>query len=118
MRFPMHIESVSRARHFVRSVLSGFPADTVDVAELLTSELATNAIVHGGTAFDVMVSEAEGTLRVAVTDQSRDQPVLLAPLESDVHGRGLLILDQLAKQWGTADNRPGKTVWFDLASGA
>jgi anti-sigma regulatory factor (Ser/Thr protein kinase) len=118
MRFPMHMDSVSRARQFVRSTLCQLDQDTIDTAELLTSELATNAIVHGHTSFDVIVSEAEGTLRVAVSDQSGRMPVLLAPGECDVHGRGLLILDRLARQWGTADDHPGKTVWFDLAAGA
>ncbi len=112
----MAIESVSRARQFVRAALEYFPGDTVDTAELLTSELATNAIVHGHTAFDVMVSDADGTLRIAVTDHSGLMPVLLSPGASDVRGRGLLILDRLSDQWGTADNRPGKTVWFDLAT--
>jgi anti-sigma regulatory factor (Ser/Thr protein kinase) len=118
MRFPQHMDSVSRARQFVRSALGQLDEDIIDTAELLTSELATNAIVHGHTSFDVMVSEADGTLRVAVSDQSGRMPVLLSPDERDVHGRGLLILDRLAHQWGTADDHPGKTVWFDLVAGA
>jgi anti-sigma regulatory factor (Ser/Thr protein kinase) len=116
MRFPMHIDSVCRARQFVRSVLDGLPDETVGTAELLTSELATNAIVHGHTAFDVEVTTSELSLRVAVSDQCEHLPVLLSPGQSDVHGRGLMILDSLARQWGTADNGPGKTVWFDLPS--
>jgi anti-sigma regulatory factor (Ser/Thr protein kinase) len=114
----MAIESVGRARQFVRSTLRRFPAATVDIAELLTSELATNAVLHGRTAFDVVVSESGDLLRIAVTDRSGRMPVLLSPGESDVHGRGLLILDELSDHWGTEENPTGKAVWFDLAVGA
>jgi anti-sigma regulatory factor (Ser/Thr protein kinase) len=116
MRFPMHIDSISRARHFVRSVLPELPDETVRTAELLTSELATNAIVHGHTAFDIEVTTSGPTVRVAVTDQCEQLPVLLSPDPSDVHGRGLLILERLASRWGTAGDGPGKTVWFDLVA--
>jgi anti-sigma regulatory factor (Ser/Thr protein kinase) len=118
MRFPMAIESVGRARQFVRSSFRRFPPATVDTAELLTSELATNAVLHGRTAFDVVVSESDDRLRVAVIDRSGRMPVLLSPAESDVHGRGLLILDELSDHWGTEENPTGKVVWFDLAAGA
>ena len=114
MRFPQHTDSVFRARQFVRGALPGLPEDTVETAELLTSELATNAIVHGHTAFDVEVTLSDGTIRVTVTDLSEHLPVLLSPWLSDVHGRGLLILDQLADRWGTYGTGTGKKVWFDL----
>ena len=114
----MHIDSISRARHFVRSVLPELPDETVRTAELLTSELATNAIVHGHTAFDIEVTTSGPTVRVAVTDQCEQLPVLLSPDPSDVHGRGLLILERLASRWGTAGDGPGKTVWFDLVAPA
>ena len=118
MRFPMSIDSVARARHFVRSALKEFPGATVDTAELLTSELATNAVLHGRTAFEVSVRVAAGRLHIAVTDGSGGAPVPLSPLGSDCHGRGLLILDELSERWGTTADPPGKMVWFDLVAGA
>ena len=93
---------------------SGGRCRGVETAELLTSELATNAIVHGHTAFDVEVTLSDGTIRVTVTDLSEHLPVLLSPGLSDVHGRGLLILDQMADRWGTYGTGTGKQVWFDL----
>jgi anti-sigma regulatory factor (Ser/Thr protein kinase) len=110
----MHIDSVARSRQFVRSALGHCPADTVDTAELLTSELATNAILHGRTGFDIVVSEGGRTVHVGVSDLNGRMPVLLSPGESDVHGRGLLIVDRLSERWGTRNDRPGKTVWFDI----
>ncbi len=114
MRFPMRADSVSHARHFVRHMFSVFPSRTVEIAELLTSELATNAVLHGCTAFDVIVSQDDDALRVAVHDESNRMPVPLAGKPSDPHGRGLSMVELLSDKWGTVQNGPGKTVWFDL----
>jgi anti-sigma regulatory factor (Ser/Thr protein kinase) len=114
MRFPMRADSVSEARHFVRLVFSICPSQIVEAAELLTSELATNVVLHARTAFDVIASQSDETLRVAVHDESNRMPVPLAREPCDLHGRGLSMVELLADHWGTIKDRPGKTVWFDL----
>ena len=91
--------------------------DLTDVAALLVSEVATNALVHGSGDVQV-VAHAEGDgLRVEVQD---DEPQLPQPRQAgalDEGGRGLALLDALATTWGT-DSRPdGKTVWFELRRG-
>ncbi len=113
-RFPMSVDSVARARHFVRQVLGQCPTVTVDTAELLTSELATNAVVHGHTSFDVSVSHSEGLLRIAVSDGNDHHPAVRTPDYSDLHGRGMQLVEHLADSWGSTGHYPGKTVWFDI----
>jgi anti-sigma regulatory factor (Ser/Thr protein kinase) len=113
-RFPMSADSVVRARHFVRQVLGQCSAVTVDTAELLTSELATNAVVHGHTSFDVSISHGEGLLRIAVSDGNDHHPAVRAPDYADLHGRGMQLVEHLADSWGSTGHYPGKTVWFDI----
>jgi hypothetical protein len=90
----------------------------VELVALMLSELATNAVQHAGTEFEVditMTREASlYRLRVGVTDQSPGLPVLPEPAADAPHGRGLRIVETLADAWGIEIRRghPGKTVWF------
>ncbi|QLJ02063.1 ATP-binding protein [Streptomyces sp. NEAU-sy36] len=74
---------------------------TMDDALLVTSELTTNAIVHGGgiTGFDVEVDS--GGVRVSVSDRSDELPVATAPVDGHAptrrHGRGWPIVCHLAR---------------------
>jgi anti-sigma regulatory factor (Ser/Thr protein kinase) len=113
-RFPMTVGSVGEARRFITEVLARCDEGVVTVARLLTSELATNALIHAHTSFDVLISEQEGVIRVAVTDESSEMPAVLSLSRSAQSGRGLLLLKELSEDWGVTENRPGKTVWFDL----
>jgi anti-sigma regulatory factor (Ser/Thr protein kinase) len=113
-RFAMSAASVAKARHFVRQVLGHCPGSTVDTAELLTSELATNAVLHGHTSFDVSVSHGSGVLRVAVSDGNDLHPSVLTPDHHALHGRGMRLVEHLADSWGSVGQHPGKTVWFDI----
>jgi hypothetical protein len=83
-------------------------------AALLVSELATNAIVHAKTPFEVRVRVAAST-RVEVTDHS-STALRVGPASSDSeHGRGLCVVHAIASSWGVEDAPPGKRVWFELA---
>ncbi len=84
------------------------------MAVLLTSELVTNAIVHGGSSARVRMVGTRHRLRVEVGD---DNPCLPSPRErSDeaTGGRGLAIVDALAWHWGASPDNRGKVVWFEL----
>jgi anti-sigma regulatory factor (Ser/Thr protein kinase) len=126
--FAGHPEQVAQARHFVSAALAGCPA-AAD-AELLASELATNAVQHSasghGGAFVVAISHAPGRVRVTVTDGgSATSPAVhvAGPAgELEVCGRGLLLVDVLADRWGYTGERdhagglaPSGAVWFELA---
>jgi len=100
------------------AVLKGHPA--VDDAVMCLSELASNAILHGrsgrpGGHFTVRAEICLSRLRVEVGDDGGAWTQSADPEEQ--HGRGLLIVGQLARAWGRGgDHETGWTVWFELDS--
>lgn len=118
--FPAVPRSVPAARKFVQEVASAEQMQVpLEVVALLTSELATNAVVFGNAeVFAVEVSRSQqgaGRIRVEVVDGNPAPPALHGPNDGDVHGRGLLLVSSLASEWGSY-NLPGakKAVWFEL----
>jgi anti-sigma regulatory factor (Ser/Thr protein kinase) len=113
-----HPTSVGAARRFVRDVLmSRQVADgVVDTVELLTSEVVTNAIVHGGSGPQLVVDLGDDVIRVSVGDLSPGLPVRRLSQVDDVSGRGVVIVEELASAWGVQRQRGGgKQVWFEVA---
>ncbi len=110
------VAEVSRARHRVASFCGGLPEDLRTIAQLLTSELVTNAVEHSAEAVNVHLTLARSGLRVEVTDRSSSLPRRKESTERDERGRGLMIVESLASTWGVQPNSngPGKTVWFTL----
>ena len=105
-----------RARRAVAQACRGLGRDTVATAQLLASELFSNALHHGVGAITLEVSRLPGELRVAVSDHSPQHPRVRTVTLDDVRGRGMMILEALALRWGV-DPLPGgtgKTVWFVL----
>lgn len=95
--------------------MAAWDLDDIDqVATLLTSEVATNAVRHARTGFQVAVVEAAPALLVEVCDGSTDTPSLVAPEADAMAGRGLHILELLASRWGVEELDDGKAVWFAL----
>lgn len=85
-----------------------------DTVALLTSEVVTNAIVHAGAAPGLVVRLSRGRVRVEVHDQHTDVPVRRHPEPLAVSGRGMAIVDQLAREWGVEHMPDGKRVWFEV----
>ena len=112
-----HPTSVGAARRFVRDVLmSRQVADgVVDTVELLTSEVVTNAIVHGRSGPQLAVEIRDCAVRVAVRDLSPKLPVRHVGQLDDVSGRGVVIVEELASAWGVEREGNGsKRVWFEV----
>lgn len=116
-RFAGRPASVPAARRFAGMVLDGQPADTVETVQVLVSELATNALMHGLSDFEVELAVEAGRVRVEVTDSGGGRPVVRRPKIEEAHGRGLQIVSVLADAWGVepAAGGSGKTVWCELA---
>lgn len=115
--FPPDPQSVAAARRFVSHVLAACGCEgSEDIAVLLVSELVTNAIRHaGGSRCDLTLHLSDGVLRVEVRDESPRPPARRAPGPDDTSGRGLVLIDSLAAQWGTQPGPGrGKVVWFEL----
>ena len=118
-RLRAHPSSVSAARGIVRDALTvARRDDLIEAAQLLVSEVVTNALVHAGTPIDFRASVGVAGLRVEVTDGSTQTPVPRRYGAMAGTGRGLRLLDQLVDRWGALVHADGKTVWFELSSGA
>jgi anti-sigma regulatory factor (Ser/Thr protein kinase) len=117
-RFPAQAVAVTMCRRFVATSLADVPAETRCVAELMASELATNAITHAASEFTVRVEHDDHRIKVEVSDEGTALPCLRNPSEDEVHGRGLHIVNNLADTWGSRANPGGgKTIWFALHVG-
>ena len=105
--------SAQEAREFVRDACRAWQVDADDPV-LMVDELATNAILHGRTAFWVTAQTQPDGLRVEVGDDNPRAPALADVGPEAESGRGLLIVATLARRWGTAPCEMGKTVWFEV----
>lgn len=112
-RFRCQPESVTAAREFVRNALRDQPGETVDAAELMTSELATNCVRHAHTEFELTV-DLRDHIRVEVRDTGGGQPRVRSPAPLEPTGRGLRIVEAMSNTWGVIASTEGKTVWFTL----
>ncbi|MGW6506155.1 ATP-binding protein [Streptomyces niveus] len=113
--------SVGQARRFVITALAswGITGDPAEDIRLCVSELVSNALTHGtrfGHGFLVRLRVDEDSVRLEVHD-SRDcapesHPRVRHPADEDTAGRGLLIVEALADDWGVEDRAPyGKVAW-------
>ena len=80
----------------------------------MLSELVTNAVRHTRTLLRVDVLVTDRTVRVALTDDAPDLPILRNPDHDATHGRGILIVHTLARSWGTIHSDGSKAVWFEV----
>ncbi|WP_199808470.1 ATP-binding protein [Streptomyces sp. NRRL S-1022] len=114
---PRKAASVPMCRQLVRQTLTDWKLpELTNSAELVVAELAANAVRHARhDVFRLTVQPiADGGVRVAVIDKSRVMPTLHCAGEDDVTGRGLALVNAVAKQWGTDRLFFGKRVWADL----
>jgi anti-sigma regulatory factor (Ser/Thr protein kinase) len=114
--FSPQAEEVAAARRLARDVVTAMGANS-DEIELAVSELATNAIRHAKSGFEVSLDSAENSVLVEVTDADPVMGTMKA--HSTRSGRGLAIVNQLATSWGVLPAAAGgKTVWarFDVHS--
>ena len=106
--------SVGSSRDFVQATLLAWKLDElVDTATLLTSELATNVVLHARTSFRLSIV-LDGDVTIEVSDGSTAEPVVGDNDPAAERGRGLQVIDALASKWGTRPDGDGKTVWFSL----
>ncbi|MFE2931375.1 SpoIIE family protein phosphatase [Streptomyces sp. NPDC059278] len=109
---------VARSRRLVRGKLLDWKLpDAVEAAELMVSELVTNAVKHGRSHHIVLRLVRTGALLCEVSDDEPAPATLLDAASHDESGRGLIVVSGLAREWGTSTTAHGKTVWFEQALG-
>ncbi|MCK2217434.1 ATP-binding protein [Actinomadura sp. ATCC 31491] len=108
---------VATARRFVDQTLTSWGVSEVAFdAQLVVSELVTNAIRHGGGAAQLRLLCHGPELACVVTDHSRTAPVAAAPDVFSEYGRGLRLVDALCSGWGwLSAGAARKLVWAVLA---
>ena len=106
--YPSSAASAGQARRFVESVLTGAGLDHLAyAATMLVSELVANAVLHTGTPLRVVVHPGDDRVRVEVHDGSRQLPVRRHYSNMSGTGRGLLLVERMAADWG-ADADQGR----------
>lgn len=115
--------SVGRTRALAHAVLGawGVGQEVVETAELVLSELVTNALrvpVPRDRQVGVRIvrSPGDGLLRLEVSDAGSGRPEVRTPGEDETCGRGLMLVEALAHCWGVEERVAGigKTVWAEL----
>ncbi|SEF03966.1 Anti-sigma regulatory factor (Ser/Thr protein kinase) [Streptomyces sp. 3213] len=102
-----------RARVIVRAGLRywGWPG-LIESADVLVTELVTNALEHGGGDVGLRVYLTDTHLLIEVRDGSHQLPVLRKAAPDDENGRGLLLVRAISDAWGVSSD--GMTTWCSL----
>ncbi|MEV0820629.1 ATP-binding protein [Nonomuraea rubra] len=116
-RLPGMPSQVARARELVTAAL-GRDHPLYDDVALLTSELATNAILHtksgAGGSFTVSVASSATAVRVFVADGGSEEPPCVCRTSTQAtSGRGLPLIEALSHRWGFIREAGSTTVWFE-----
>lgn len=115
LTLPPDPATVGRARRAVRAALrETHDPDLRHAAELVVSELVTNAVVHAATEVRLRIAAEPGAIRVEIEDGNLHLPVRRTWSESAGTGRGLLIVDEHADRWSATRTGSGKVVWFEI----
>jgi anti-sigma regulatory factor (Ser/Thr protein kinase) len=110
--------SVRRAREWARERLSAWELeDAADDLGLVVSELMSNAVMHAHTPAQLTLTVGDGVIEAAVSDRNAAVPAVppVSAKGDAAGGRGLMLVDALATQWGVATEPEGKRVWFRTA---
>jgi PAS domain S-box-containing protein len=103
-----------QARVFTRDKLRQWGLSAIgDLAELLVSELVTNALTHTDRPRQLRLF-CDRMLTIEVADSDPRAPTVRGFTDYEESGRGIRLVDELAHRWGSRTTRHGKVVWFEL----
>jgi ABC-type transporter Mla MlaB component len=83
-------------------------------AQILASELVTNGVRHARTPLSFSMTLRDDTVRLSVQDWVSTPVERRSPSESDLQGRGLIVVEAIASGWGSVPLGDGKVVWAEL----
>ena len=104
------VTSAGDVRRFVDAALAEWQIQD-GLVSFLANELATNAILHARTEFEVRLTRKGSTCRIEVTDANPRVPVLQPVPAEAPSGHGMMIMNRQAESWGVELAPEGKTVW-------
>jgi anti-sigma regulatory factor (Ser/Thr protein kinase) len=118
-----HLPADATAARLARRLLArqlaawGVDEEVVEVAQLCTSELVTNVVIHSGTTSALTIRMDQEFVQVLVQDQGSTGMVRRpgALDETSISGRGLSLVEALTSAWSAEHSADGTTVWFELA---
>ncbi|HEX6475886.1 MAG TPA: ATP-binding protein, partial [Acidimicrobiales bacterium] len=112
-------EASGKARQAVAASLSGTDlAHLTNDAQLVASELVSNALLHGAPPIRLSIDVGSDRLRLAVSDSSTTPPGRNHSGETAMTGRGLMVVEALTVRRGVERNGVGKQVWAELSGEA
>lgn len=103
------------ARAFLAEHLGPVDPDSAYAAALCASELVTNGVLHARTPIVLGVTLGAERVLVTVADSAGGTPHPPPPDDERPSGRGLMLVEALADEWGVTDLPDGKTVWFTVS---
>lgn len=112
---PGEPQSIGRARHAVLTTCAAWGIEDNAAAELVVSELAANAVMHGWGRVNLRLEDTGDGLRIEVADSNPAPPMALQGYQDRVGGFGLHIIDRLA-DWGWRRSGEGKVVWAKITT--
>jgi anti-sigma regulatory factor (Ser/Thr protein kinase) len=125
LQFVPALRAPRAARAFVAETLTAWDlhAEEVEAAQLVVSELVTNAVLHSPESATISLDLrlTDGAVRVLVTDGGLAEPKRRAPPDPSTaeSGRGVRLVEAFTEQWGTETHGgDGKTVWCELRADA
>lgn len=118
LRLAKESHAARRARRFLNEALAEEPAELRADAELIVSELVTNALLYGASPVTVRLGRTPDRVRIEVQDAGGDLPIRLHSGTDAMSGRGLSLVGALTSRWGVVARHPGKVVWAELGGGA
>ncbi|MEW2403181.1 SpoIIE family protein phosphatase [Streptomyces sp. NPDC046862] len=106
-------QTAGQARRLTRRMLRHWGLDAlVEPTELLVSEVVANAVRFASRPITLRLVRTD-VLRCEVGDDSPQVPRMRHAQLSDEGGRGLFLVDHLARRWGVTRVSTGKVVWFE-----
>lgn len=116
------VEAPRLARRFVTKTLQEWqaPETSIEHAQLLVSELVSNAVLHATGPIRMVIEETEagGVWRIEVCNAGAGEPRMRRAAPQDLSGRGLQLVDELARGWGSSRVDGETSVWFEVSSDA
>ncbi|QLQ37661.2 ATP-binding protein [Micromonospora robiginosa] len=116
----VELSPVAEAAREARSLIAdgcarwGLP-ELVEPACIAVTEMVNNVVAHAVTPMTLRLAPRGDALHAAVRDHAAGRPAYAGPAPVDsVGGRGLLLIDTVARRWGSTPLPDGKVVWCVL----